>query len=1355
MIDIAELGIAVDSSQVRNASKDLDNLSKSGSDAEKAVTGLSRNVESLVSVTKLLAGAFVSLKIKDFLQESISLNQRYQELGITLAMVSKNAGLSAKEVDSVADAVRKSGITMIESRQIVTKLVTAQIDLSNATKLARLAQDAAVVGQLNSSQALDAMIHGITSAQVEVLRTIGINVNFEQSYKKLAGEIGTTSGALSEQQKMQARVNVVMEEATKLSGIYEAAMDNAGKQMRSTTRIVEDMKVKIGGLFDQTAQLAVSIYYKLLKDVDSAVTDLTNSPLVNWSAGVARGFAFMADVVRSSYLVIKTANDSFISLIMQGIELAKGNFGEASALNAQMRKEFNKNMSMTSEFRDMVEAQIVQKEMLVPAINRETNANKEANETIKKQQELISRGAQIAQTYQDPLKKLTDKQKELNEVLKSGAIDQGTFNRALSAAREEYERETRVKKQAVSESERFSKILIEEADSAGIAAIEISKLKEAKSGITELAESYILTINKESDAYVNSSELAVNSQKQIQSELINTEEINRETTDKVSQLWIQSVRNIQTTLSNSIFMFFDNGLKGLVDSVKRAVLQIGSEFAGLKIGQYLGLDKIMSGSASVGSLFSGGATLNSLFGFGKSATQLSAERGALGLWGSSGATKSSGLFGGLGSLGGTSIGAISGAAAALMASIGIGSSIAGDKKMFGLSGTNTSMIGAAFGGPVGAVLAGTINALFGHGPMKFRQQSLQGTASIDGFDGDFTNVYRAKGGLFVGNKHKSVSQGLTQDQQDVFDQALDAFYGSAHSFAQKLGLNVDLVDGFTKEFQIKSEKNQQLTAESIQNMLNGVGNDIAKNVLPIVDTFRKTGEDSFATLRRLNDEFVSLENAVMDLGATSSYATNLVSKLSIEQRTGIVEMAGGVERLSSLTGFFAENFLTNEERFGQANERLQNGLKALGIQTGLTNDQFKAIIQSLDTSNETRIRLLELAPVLLTVNNYLAETTKALDGSTQPLKDSAEALNRLKQEALELAKTNLSNAFSILQRTVQGERDKLTKNFNNSISSYNERINVLTNSIGKLRSFVDSIKSTVNDMRPMELDKAKSVINEAIKKKSFDSQELQFAIGGMKNIPTQNFTNSYDYNLAKSKAETLISELGISAEGQLTNEERQLKVLNDQKQILEDNYKNEMNKLDSIIQKAQDQIDKLSGIDKSIFTLVQAIGNFNRNSIQAGTGLIGSGNVSGNANISNKEIVDFANAPGRTDMDIYNAAKKYGVSFEQYAQATGKNLQDLYKWAASKGLPTFESGGFHSGGARIVGEKGPEMEFTGPSNIISNKEMLKMFNNDNIVRAIGRLYELMEGSYKESKSFARTLRNVTQGGNSLITTPAV
>ena len=60
---------------------------------------------------------------------------------------------------------------------------------------------------------------------------------------------------------------------------------------------------------------------------------------------------------------------------------------------------------------------------------------------------------------------------------------------------------------------------------------------------------------------------------------------NKNTTDEVSQLWIQAGRNIQSSLANSIFDFFTGGLNSMVSSAKNAVLRIASEFAALKISR--------------------------------------------------------------------------------------------------------------------------------------------------------------------------------------------------------------------------------------------------------------------------------------------------------------------------------------------------------------------------------------------------------------------------------------------------------------------------------------------------------------------------------------------------------------------------------------------------------------------------------------------------------------------------------------------------------------------------------------------------------------------------------------------------
>jgi hypothetical protein len=59
-----------------------------------------------------------------------------------------------------------------------------------------------------------------------------------------------------------------------------------------------------------------------------------------------------------------------------------------------------------------------------------------------------------------------------------------------------------------------------------------------------------------------------------------------------------------------------------------------------------------------------------------------------------------------------------------------------------------------------------------------------------------------------------------------------------------------------------------------------------------------------------------------------------------------------------------------------------------------------------------------------------------------------------------------------------------------------------------------------------------------------------------------------------------------------------------------------------------------------------------------------------------------------------------------------KNLRSI---AGGMGVPSYATGGYHPGGWRLVGERGPELEYTGPSRIHSNED-----SSDMIAEAIAK-----------------------------------
>jgi hypothetical protein len=80
---------------------------------------------------------------------------------------------------------------------------------------------------------------------------------------------------------------------------------------------------------------------------------------------------------------------------------------------------------------------------------------------------------------------------------------------------------------------------------------------------------------------------------------------------------------------------------------------------------------------------------------------------------------------------------------------------------------------------------------------------------------------------------------------------------------------------------------------------------------------------------------------------------------------------------------------------------------------------------------------------------------------------------------------------------------------------------------------------------------------------------------------------------------------------------------------------------------------------------------------------------------------------------------------------------------AMRKIPGYADGGAFGGGMRIVGERGPELEVTGPSRIYSNKDTVSMLDNRVIVKAIEDLRkDMVDGQYAIARSCEKTARYI-------------
>lgn len=203
------------------------------------------------------------------LMQGVNLAARVQELDYVVQIMGQNAGLTNVQLQEQIATITQLGIRQDEARSSLIQFMQAQLDLSKAGELARAAQDLAVVGAMDSSEAYNRLIYAITRTDTQMLRTIGVNIMADQAYDKFAKTLGKTAGELTTTERQAAFLNAVLDESKKYAGAYEAAMYSASKQLRSLTgRELPELMMALG-------QPLMNAFYNIVKGARELVQGFT------------------------------------------------------------------------------------------------------------------------------------------------------------------------------------------------------------------------------------------------------------------------------------------------------------------------------------------------------------------------------------------------------------------------------------------------------------------------------------------------------------------------------------------------------------------------------------------------------------------------------------------------------------------------------------------------------------------------------------------------------------------------------------------------------------------------------------------------------------------------------------------------------------------------------------------------------------------------------------------------------------------------------------------------------------------------------------------------------------------------
>ena len=241
-------------------------LEKATRRAEAPTTALSVAVGVLAADLAQKAGRAVVA----FGKEALLSSARVESLAGVARFMGAQAGYSAGEINALAGALQRQGITSEQSYNTIIQMVRANLSLADATNLATVAQSLARATGQNSSETLGKLIQGTQTLQVEVLRNAGVVIQLDQEYKKFAETNDRTVASLSAQEKQQIALAAVIREGERVAGVYGVTNEFVGGKIQSMTRHQEEASKAIGDVFKPALSLGVDVLTSLLKIVREA-----------------------------------------------------------------------------------------------------------------------------------------------------------------------------------------------------------------------------------------------------------------------------------------------------------------------------------------------------------------------------------------------------------------------------------------------------------------------------------------------------------------------------------------------------------------------------------------------------------------------------------------------------------------------------------------------------------------------------------------------------------------------------------------------------------------------------------------------------------------------------------------------------------------------------------------------------------------------------------------------------------------------------------------------------------------------------------------------------------------------------
>ncbi len=608
--------------------------------------------------------------------------------------------------------------------------------------------------------------------------------------------------------------------------------------------------------------------------------------------------------------------------------------------------------------------------------------------------------------------------------------------------------------------------------------------------------------------------------------------------------------------------------------------------------------------------------------------------------------------------------------------------------------------------------------------------------------------------------YADVDDAVTQQFSLVFEGIAD----SVAAGAEAIGMDMtDIEQAFNSYFvdtiriSLKGLSAEEQAAE-LEAVFGAMFDNLSGAVVPWIDEFQRVGEGLGETLARVATNVQVTEEAMSRLGfsldvseaaaqaaidrlhdvgasfvmVSQEYAEASTdnTRLTAEAATALVEMSGGLEKFIDGMNAFVKNFASEEYQFELLTSDLTRALERVGLTVPATRDAMWDLMQSLNAGTESGreqiATLLELAGI---ADQYYDTLEKRADEEQRIAEQKAQEILRIAEEkareilriAEEAARRELEIAnekYNLEIRYLEATGDAagaLAMRRQLEIDATDESNRALLQMIYSLEDSAVAAQEAAAAEAELQAERDRI----AQERSGLERQLLELQ-GNTAAIRERELAQLDPSNRALQKLIWTLQDQEKAANAAATAQQNYLDTLGNSFKRQQDNLKSLIEAFSDFGQSLRAFRAQLLGISNDISPTqkISEAGHVYRETASAA--MLGDQEAIRSLESASRAYIEAAKTSGTEEQhrrvfgEVQSVlARTIDLADRQVVNAATRleNLPSIFR--AFMSAPGFADGGYHSGGLRIVGENGPELEATGPSRIWTADQTMRMMRGGN------------------------------------------